>query len=116
MKTEISKNDLLCKLQDNLDQHREMFEEAIEGYRKKAIEVLNERIDAIKKSPYDHCHVMLTMPSDHSDDYKRVILMVEADVREVIELSEQEFAQYFMDDWGWMTAFNDTYTAYTVGV
>jgi hypothetical protein len=57
-------------------------------------------------------YISLPMPEDHTDDYERAIKMLDLDVREDIELTEQEFAQYVLDDWGWKDQWTTTNSAY----
>ncbi len=52
------------------------------------------------------------MPEDHTRDYDRRIKMYEMDIDDTIEMTEQEFAQYVLDDWGWKQAWTTSNTAY----
>ncbi len=57
--------------------------------------------------------VKLPEPSDHTRDYERVILMLELAEAERITLSEVEFSQYVLDEWGWREDFLSTSAAYS---
>ena len=73
----VDKDDLLKKVQTNRDAHRGIFEEAVEGYRKRSVEILEEHIQKIKAGKLEEVYVRLPRPSDHTKDYDRVIEMLE---------------------------------------
>ena len=110
----VDKDDLLKKVQKNRDAHRGIFEEAVEGYRKRSVEILEEHIQKIKAGKLEEVHVRLPRPSDHTKDYDRVIEMLEMHEDTSIEIDEDHFASYVMDDWSWKNEFlatNSTYSA-----
>ena len=47
----------------------------------------------------------LKYPEDHSAEYERAIRSIELNVYDKIELTEQEFNQYVMNDWSWKNSF-----------
>jgi len=96
----------------NRDSHRAVFEEAVVGYRKQITAELERRIrDISKRRRVDH-YIRLPEPEDHTDDYDRVLKMAEMSVRDTIDLSEDEFAQYVMDQWQWKHAFTESTAVY----
>jgi len=110
----VDKDDLLKKVQKNRDAHRGIFEEAVEGYRKRSVEILEEHIQKIKAGKLEEVYVRLPRPSDHTKDYDRVIEMLEMHEDTSIEIDEDHFASYVMDDWSWKNEFlatNSTYSA-----
>ena len=100
----VGKPELLDALKKNRAQHRKIFEEALDGYRKKAIEMLEQNIANIKAGKVERIYVSLPMPEDHTKDYDRVIRMLEMHRGETLQLDQRYFAQYVMDDWGWREA------------
>lgn len=98
----------------NQGQHRAQFEKAFEGYRQECMELLEKHLQALKA---DKRHIVIFMerpPEDHTDDYKRIVSMLEMSVDEVVELTELEFSQFVLDDWEWKerwTASNSKYMA-----
>lgn len=101
----VSKNDLLSALEQNKEAHREIFEKAMDGYKAKAIELLEDEIERIKRNAPEKVFVSLLMPEDHTADYMRVIEMLVWSIDEEVWLTQQEFASYVMDDWGWRESF-----------
>lgn len=119
MITIVKKDELLERIRANRATHRQIFEEAIEGYRTAAVQALNEKIDEVKSGRIVSILVKLPVPEDHTDEYDRVIDMLEMDQRDEIELDEYTFAQYVRDDWGWKDHFvttNSRYSATAAGM
>lgn len=108
IRVSVGKKELLDALMTNREQHRRIFEEACEGYRAKAVDILEQNIANIKVRKLERIHVNLPVPEDHTKDYDRVIRMVEMHQGESLELDQEHFAQYVMDDWGWRTSLLDT--------
>jgi 5-methylcytosine-specific restriction endonuclease McrBC regulatory subunit McrC len=113
MITNIKKTNLLEVIRENRNEHKAIFDEAVEGYKKKAVELLEQHIDRIKRSSLERVSVSIPVPQDHSRDYDRVIAMIEKTEDEVVELEEHEFAQYVLDDWAWQREFLATNSAYS---
>lgn len=101
----VYKSELLAKLTANRDDHRRIFEEALEGFQREAEAELQAQLNNLKQGLRRDILVRKPVPVDHTRDYDRAILMIEMDVAETIVLSEKDFAQYVMDDWGWQGQF-----------
>jgi hypothetical protein len=110
----VRKADLLDALRKNREQHRAIFEEAIEGYRKKVIERLEEMVDLAKRNKKIDTHLGLVQPEDHTDEYDLAIQMLEMEVGDEIVLSAQEFNQYVRNQWGWQGRFLASNSHYSV--
>jgi hypothetical protein len=109
----LDKADLLEKVNINYAKHRTRFEDAMVGYKLKAIELLEEHVQRIKDNAPEKVFVQLPMPEDHSRDYERVIEMLEWSQDETLELDESEFSTYVLDQWGWQEGFAQTYAMYS---
>jgi hypothetical protein len=110
----VNKEDLAKKVAANRALHRSIFDEAVEGYHKKSLELLQSHIDEIKAGRMLRVSVSLPFPEDHTDDYDRVLAMLEMSLESEIEIDENTFASYVMDDWQWKKAFLTTNSAYSV--
>lgn len=113
----VRKKDLIDALKDNREQHRKDFETALDGFEKTVIATLKERLAEAKKGVKRPVYVSLQMPEDHTKDYDRRVRMYEMDTEDTVELTEQEFAMYVQDDWGWKgqwTTSNSSYMAASV--
>jgi hypothetical protein len=104
-KVTVRKEDLVKAVQANRDEHRSIFEEAVAGYRKRGIELLEEHIARIKTGKLEQIRVTMPVPQDHTHDYDRVLKMLNMSTADEIELDENRFAQYVMDDWQWQRQF-----------
>ena len=109
----VQKGALVKVVQENRGEHRKIFEEAVEGYKKRAVELLEEHIARIKKGKIERVAVSLPVPEDHTADYDRVLKMLDMSVDENVTLDETAFAEYVMDDWGWQRQFLTSSSAYS---
>lgn len=106
----VDKAELLSKLQQNRTDHRRIFEEALEGFRAEAIAELEQRLADLRAGKRRDLMVRKIVPQDHTGDYDRAVAMIEMSIGDTITLSENDFAQYVMDDWGWQDQFlSNTY-------
>lgn len=113
-KITVAKAELLAALQQNRDDHRRIFEEALEGFQANAVAELERWLADIRAGKRSSVVVRLPVPVDHTADYNRAIKMVEMSINATVSLSETDFAQYVMDDWGWQTQFlSNTYGSAT---
>lgn len=102
----VKKDDLLAALKENKDEHRRIFTEAIDAWHKRVIERLEELVAQAKRGPESvELVVRLPRPADHTKEYERVIKMVELSQDDEFELTQQDFAQFVMDEWGWQRDF-----------
>ncbi len=108
----VMKSELLAKIGANREQHRNEFEKALAGYRERCIEELEARLVDLRAGRRFDVAIRLPVPEDHTDDYNRVITMLEMSVDDEIEIYEQEFSQYVMDQWSWKGAFTTTNATY----
>lgn len=109
----VKKADLVKVVSDNRAEHRQIFEEAVEGYKKRAIELLEGHIERIRKGKIERVAVSLPVPEDHTADYDRVLKMLDMSVDDDVTLDETAFAEYVMDDWGWQRQFLTSSSAYS---
>jgi len=110
-------DDVLAILETNQSNHRLQFIAAVDAYRKLAIGKMEERIQQIRYGGNFDLGFGLPVPEDHTDDYQRVIKMLELTLRageSYVILGEQQVAQYVMDDWHWSTLVTSTNEFYSV--
>jgi len=113
-KITVHKAELLEKLQENRANHRAIFEEALGGYQAEAIKILERHIATLHAGKRRNVQIGMLVPEDHTSDYNRAIAMIEMSIDDTIVLSEKDFGQYVMDDWGWQRNFlSNTYGSTT---
>lgn len=110
----VDKANLLEKIKENRAKHAEAYEQAVVGYRQELVEKLKEMLKDAKAGKNVAGHVGLQAPQHNLRDYDRAIAMLEASLDSELELDQNEFSNYYMDEWHWkdqFTALNSTYIA-----
>lgn len=108
----VSKLKLLETVQLNRQSHREQFLKAQEGYREEVIAELDKMLEDARKGKSFRTSIALPAPQDHTEDYNRIIAMLEMSVDDVIELDATTFDQYVLDNWHWKGAVSSTNSRY----
>jgi len=109
----VRKNHLLQTLKENRENHVGSYEEALEAYRQKSIELLEEHIERIRTGAVEKVFVSLPPPENYEEEYDRAIAMVEWHEEHLIELDEHQFDNYVRDQWNWKDKFIQTNSLYT---
>ena len=112
-KVVVKKDEALVILRKNREAHRGIFLEAVDGYKKQAVQMLEKHIDNIKKGKVARVSVSLPQPADYTKEYDRVIKMLEMSIDDTVELDDVAFGQYIMDDWNWKLQFLTSNSAYS---
>ena len=105
---------LLEKIKANRENHRALFLKAQEGYRERVLEELDHMLRLARDGGQLRVRVGLDAPEDHTDDYDRVIAMLEMSVEETITIDALSFDNYVRDHWAWSDAAlfkNSTYAS-----
>lgn len=105
--------DLQSTITKNRETHRQIFLEAQDGYRKAMIAELDTRLNEARADKKISRVAFLPEPADHTRDYDRILTMLEMCSETHVELNEDEFGQYVMDDWGWKRQFLLSNSAYS---
>jgi hypothetical protein len=103
---------LLMAIKGNRDAHRAVFLKAQEGYRNMMIEELDRMLQDAKEGKQIRRTVSLVEPQDHTEDYDRVITMLEMSVDKEIEIDAGSFDQYVRDRWSWKQFTDSTNALY----
>lgn len=112
----LNKDALLTKLRENRKNHRAIVEDAWKGYKAEVIRQLEKQLKRARKGVKKQIFVHIPIPEDHTDDYDRVIAMLEMDVRAEFDVSETEFENYVRDKWKWSGQFAATNSTYSMMV
>lgn len=108
----VDKKQLLEFLRKNREAHRGIFLKACDGYRAKAIEVLDAMLTDAKSGKKIRQSIELVEPQDHTSDYDRVIRMLDMSQADQIKISEGQFRSYVLDEWSWMAQFAGSTSRY----
>lgn len=109
----VSKKTLLETLKKNRAEHRKIFLEALEGYRKEAIKQLEQQLERAKKGKKFDIYISLEQPQDQTKDYDRAIGMLELSLDTEVTLAESDYRNYVLDEWGWKGQFLSSNRAYS---
>jgi hypothetical protein len=108
----VNREKLLAKVKENRARHAEIYEEALEGYRVKCFEVLNELVDSagncIKEGKYtvDLSPLNKLIKPQHAlDTYDTVISTLEFLDDVWFELNDDEMKMWVLDKWSWQKKF-----------
>jgi len=103
---------LLETVKTNRSNHRDLFLKAQDGYRTQVITELDEMLQEARDGKRIRRVVQLTEPIDQTNEYDRVIMMLEMSVDDVVELTAHEFDCYARDKWQWSQNVNVTNSFY----
>lgn len=109
----VSKTELVKTLEENRAKHRQIFDEAVIGYREAMVRELERRLDFAKANKRVDHYINLIQPVDQTKDYDRAIGMLKLSLDTEIELSEQDYISYVLDDWSWKKQFLTSNSAYS---
>lgn len=108
----VSKAELLESIRNNRDGHRKKFIQAQMDYRTAVVAELDGMLKDAREGKKIRRSVSFPEPSDHTNDYDRVIRMLEMSVAETIQISGAQFEQFVMDRWNWSNQFEATIGMY----
>ena len=109
----VEKKKLLEALKENREKHQKDYDEALENWAGTARIQLADELDDLKNCPEDASLFFdLPKPESYVKDYDRAIAMVEMDVRDTLEMSEMDFRQFVLDEWGWKESFDNITKVY----
>lgn len=108
----IDKTKLREMIQKNRDEHRDIYEKAMDGYTKAVVSFFESELKKAKKGKHFNSYFPDSVPEDHTDDYDTVLEMLDLSEDDSIKLSNGEFRQYVKDEWGWKQTFTATNSQY----
>jgi hypothetical protein len=111
----VDKAELIAKIQQNREEHKALYEEAVVVYRQRAIEEIEKVLAEAKRGDKIRHAFALPVPEEHTEDFDRALEMLEWEQGNSIVLAEYEFAQLVQNEWGWARNFAANTTSYTTG-
>jgi hypothetical protein len=108
----VDKARLLSTLKRNREAHGAAYEKAKAGYIKVTTAQLKEYVERLAEGELLIQRFINSPPEDHTGDYDDAIQMMEWSRDDTIELTQGQFKQYVMDDWGWKDSWVTSNTAY----
>jgi hypothetical protein len=112
-KVTVKKDELLEAIRKNREAHHEAFMKAQTGYRVAVIEHLEKMLKDAREGASIKTVIDLETPCNYTKDYDRVIRMLEMSQADTITITEKQFSQYVLDEWGWSHVFERHIATYT---
>lgn len=106
----VKKPALLEALKRNRDIHSKEYEEALIDFRKKCVAVLEAEL--LKTNRTDTLSVNITAPINAIDNYNEAIGMLEFHCEDIIELDNNEYKRYILNEWQWTGLFKTLAASY----
>jgi len=93
----LKKEALIEKIKENKEIHVKEFNEAVVAYKAEALKQLTVQTSRAKEGALD-IKLDLVTPVNNKDNYDKILQMFEWDVRDEVELSQNEFLEYVQDE------------------
>lgn len=113
LKISVSRIELLATLNKNLTRHMQIYNEALETYKKETIKHLLRLLKDVRAGKNIPREIQTTRPYSRRDDYTSAISMLEMSKTDTIELSAHDFACFIEDKWEWRRDFLSDNCAYS---
>lgn len=101
----VKKADLIEKMIQNRDDHRDQFLAAQVKYREKVIEELDRRLASVRDGKQFDLAFRLPEPVDYTSEYNTVLSMLNWEVADEVELEHHDFERYVLNKWEWARNF-----------
>jgi hypothetical protein len=110
----VKKDELLARLQAGKTEHSAKVVRSQEVYRSRIVAELDARLkDARGGKNIDPGFLhLLPVPRDFTAEYDRAIARYTWEVADQVQLSEQDFNRYVLDEWEWQNQFFASTSAY----
>lgn len=100
------RSDILFKLNDNRAKHKDDYNNVMKVFKESVVSELQEALELAEAGVEYRLVLKQTKPVNYLDNYDRAIVMLEMSSQEEIQLTEKEFDQYVLDNWGWKHIFD----------
>ena len=108
MKVLLAKTEVLEKLRSNRDRHEETFEQAMTVWRDEVKELLEAELQyfaekgELKNARRGYAQIQLPIrPQKYSESYEKAIQMLQHHQVDMVELEDEDFVRFMMDEWEW---------------
>ena len=103
---------LIAKIQKERDNHQQVFNDAVEVYRKELLVKVEDYLQRIQKGELVFLLHNLPVPEEHTKDFDLILDMLSSTQDTTIELNKNEFDCYVRGNWGWKTQFDSNTVSY----
>lgn len=109
----VVKSDLIAKIKENKENHINEYNRAVILYKEEALRQL-ENLKLLVSRGELGIKLNLVTPVNNSDNYDRIIEMFEWEVKDTVDLTQNEFLEYVQDETDFAIAAklsNSTYSS-----
>ena len=105
----VKRDDIIDALHQGLKKHKIEYRNAVSEYEEACVKFLEEALEHVKSGVFDREKITLSLikPENYSDEYQRILDMLEYSVDETLTLDADTFRAYFKGEWSWQARFND---------
>lgn len=96
---------VLASLHKQLRGHKEILEEAWEGFVKDALEHVTKVLEQLEKGERAAVSIHIEAPEDHTQEIELAIAILESTVNLDVKLSSRDFDHYVLGHWEWNERF-----------
>lgn len=100
----VERNKLIGILEDNRQKHEAQYKQAVEGYKKKLIDIAEENLSRAKQGKHPEGFPG-RRPQNYLPEYDRALGMLKLTEQDSIGLSAADYARFVKDDWDWKSEF-----------
>jgi len=93
----VNKAKLIEKINQNRENHIIAYGKAVEAYKKEALKQLTELTDKVNNGDMT-VRLNLTTPVDNRKNYDKISGMFEWTIEDEVELTQQEYNEYILDE------------------
>lgn len=93
----VNKAELIAKIEENREAHKVAYDKAERAYKIEALKQLKQLTKEVKEGSTT-IRLNLTTPVDNRENYDKIIGMFEWDVADEVELTQQEYNEYILDE------------------
>ena len=106
--------DVIEKVTENKEKHLADYEAAKQAYKQESLALLEKALADAKlgKFPETQFVSLPPKPKSYIPSYDRIISMLNLTSQKTVELSEQDYSKYILDNWEWKELFTSTSAYY----
>jgi len=101
----VRKADLIARIKENRDNHRQQFDTAQQVYRQRVIEELDRRLDDAKNGRKIDLYFRMPEPQLFLSEYDAALEALEWEIDDEIVIDHDSFRQLVLNQWHWAQQF-----------
>jgi len=94
----INKADLIAKIKENKQAHIKDYTEAVEAFKIQANNQIEKAGKHLESGELNEIKLNLKVPVNKESEYDKLVIMFEWEQKDIVELSQQEFNEYILDE------------------